>query len=214
MPPLKTFNTWSFSLGVPHDMLFHSHHLTYRMMSVIVLQFLTFLLLLLKSVSQFLRPYRRLGSHNDPQDKLYQQPPASLLGNNRRKIKQVKPMWGWFHTPWGGWGRFLRKMQGLWQAPDSPIPLNHCQFHYFFGIKQKLFLCSFYSLSLLSLVYVTKPSKTNNSNTSTFSAFYRKDCSNLTTAPCITLSHTFLLPLAISLYAPPLSHAQMKTIAG
>lgn len=102
MPPLKTFNTWSFSLGVPHDMLFHSHHLTYRMMSVIVLQFLTFLLLLLKSVSQFLRPYRRLGSHNDPQDKLYQQPPASLLGNNRRKIKQVKPMWGWFHTPWGG----------------------------------------------------------------------------------------------------------------
>lgn len=146
MPPLKTFNTWSFSLGVPHDMLFHSHHLTYRMMSVIVLQFLTFLLLLLKSVSQFLRPYRRLGSHNDPQDKLYQQPPASL---------------GWFHTPWGGGlGRFLRKMQGLWQAPDSPIPLNHCQFHYFFGIKQKLFLCSFYSLSLLSLVYVTKPSKT------------------------------------------------------
>lgn len=165
MRPLKTFNTWSFSLGVLYDMLFHSHHLTYRMMSVIVLQFFTLLLLLLKSVSQFLRPYRRLGSHNDPQDKLYQQPPASLLGNNRRKIKQGQANVGMISYTVGGLGRFLRKMQGLWQAPDSPIPLNHCQFHYFFGKKQKLFRCSFYSLSLLSLVYVTNPSKTKTTLT-------------------------------------------------
>lgn len=69
-------------------------------MSVIVLQFLTFLLLLLKSVSQFLRPYRRLGSHNDPQDKLYQQPPASQKKNKagQANVGMIS------YTVGGGWG--------------------------------------------------------------------------------------------------------------
>lgn len=73
-----------YFLGVIYCMVFHPHHLIFWMMSVTVLPVFS---LLFKSVTHCLRPYRAHKPHTDPQDKLYQQPPASHIKTQKEKEK-------------------------------------------------------------------------------------------------------------------------------
>lgn len=113
--PLQTFNMWSISSGVIYCMVFHPHHLIFWMMSVTVLP--TFLLLW-KSVTHFLRPC----THTDPQDKLYQQPPASQIKTEKENKCEVKPMRGWFHSPMGI--PKSKKTKKFQRTPISPWPIH------------------------------------------------------------------------------------------
>lgn len=149
--PLKTFNTWSFSSG-SSTACFSIHIIWYS--GWCQSSFSKFLLLS-KSVTHFLRPYRRHKSHTDPQDKLYQHPPAcQIKENNRRKIKQ---MWGKANMGMisftDGDSQVKEKSKRLSLVPDVSVLMNHVEASSHLWYKTKtfhlLFLLTFFTFTSL-----------------------------------------------------------------
>lgn len=173
--------------------------------------------------THFLRPYRTYESHTDGPSRQTVST-ASGISNENTKKKNKTDMrlsqcednfiyWG-RAGGWGGGGVLKEKSKILWLVHGLIIPLNHVEASSKTSLvlnRKKLPNYSFYSLSSLSLLYITIPLKLKQR----FDLSFGKVLSNLSTFLGISLPQSFLLSLATHLYTLPLSpsYCQMKTIA-
>lgn len=133
------------------------------------------------AVEKCLRPYR---THTDPSGRAVSTASSISNGNSKRKIKQT---WGKANAGiislTDGDSRVKEKSKGL----IRPFPWMMSKRHHIFGMKQKLSIYSFYTLSLLSLFYIGIPSQTK-STSSIFPVLHRKALAVLSTLPCSTFT--------------------------
>lgn len=173
-------------------------------------------LLLWKSVTHFLSPCRTRESHTDwPSRQAVST--ASSISNNKKLKKEnenksdVKPTWGWFHSPMG-----IPTSKKNPEDPDLSLSLNHAKPSYIFGIKKYKNFPSPLSTHFLYFHYSTLRFL-QQINQTPWPFLCSTGKSSLTSSPFqASLFHTlFLPPLAINLDSlASLSLSQMKTIAG